>query len=139
MTLEIEKAERLPFLVDYVVVTPENIEEAAEWCKGTIRTRRDDDAKYIKIDVTRPANARQTQAFAGDYILHTITGFRIYGKVAFEKSFRHPVVYTEANAEDQLVDYPDGAPTAEAQTFNVEFVEPVSDAERSELMKAVRE
>lgn len=109
MTLKIEQAERKPFLVDYVLVTEENMEEAAKWCGGRIRTSRHDNVsvRYIKVEVTRPANPRQTKALAGDRILHTSSGFRVYMDIPFQKSFREPEVH--ANLEEIIEVAPEEA------------------------------
>lgn len=79
---------RKPFLVDAVLVTAGNIAEVARWCKGEVliddsNTRR----KYIKVQVVRPLNERQTMAFVGDWVLYAGTGFKVYSSKAFAQVF----------------------------------------------------
>jgi len=77
---------RKPFYVDTVEVTAENREEVATWTGGEILN--DKDGWYIKVDVIKPMNQRQTKAYAGDYILKGSTGFKVFTKAAFDVSFR---------------------------------------------------
>lgn len=99
MTLKIEKYIRKPFLVDAVQVTEENIHDVAKWCGGdvlsTVKTLRDEnnkvigktDANYVKVGVHRPLNERQTKAFAGDWVLKSESGLKVYTINAFDSSF----------------------------------------------------
>lgn len=87
--LDIQKFERLPFTVEAVEVTAENINQVARWCRGKVltepgRARK----KYILVEVKRALNDRQTQAYVGDYVLKAGSGFKIYTPKAFETSFR---------------------------------------------------
>ncbi len=104
MTVQLSKFVRKPFYVDGVQVTSANIDEVAAWCKGEVRTSGKGDPdietiqdpttpktrvpeKYIKVNVQRPLNDRQTMAFVGDWILYAGTGFKVYTPMAFQKSF----------------------------------------------------
>lgn len=91
MTLSIQKFARVPFFVDAVQVTEENMEEVAEWCGGQImdfdETARVKTKRFIKIKVHNPQNPRQTQAFEGDYVLFASKGFKTYNKPAFDRTF----------------------------------------------------
>lgn len=100
MTLKIEHYNRIPFPVEVVVVTEENIREAARWCGGQIRhlTKSvpsvDDGPEpekvrvpYVKVPVTNPLNDRQTKAFVGDYISKSDAGYKVYGERAFRNAF----------------------------------------------------
>lgn len=93
---------RMPFYVDAIQVTSENMERVARWCNGDVRTSSKPDRdlqnleeggngfvpeKYIKVRVVRPANDRQSMAFVGDWILYAGTGYKVYTDRAFQKSF----------------------------------------------------
>lgn len=100
MTLETRNYSRVPFHVDAVQVTEENLEQIAEWAGGEVktanRTIRDaegkptgekEKARYIKIETHRPLNERQTRAFIGDWVLKSDSGFKIYTAKAFSECF----------------------------------------------------
>lgn len=91
MSVNPKKYVRKPFYVEAIQVTPENMEEVAQWCSGEVRaskkTPEGEDEQYIKVWVQRPLDERQTKAFAGDWILYAGTGFKVYMTKAFEKSF----------------------------------------------------
>lgn len=82
--VQTERYTRKPFFVDAVLVTEENFEEVAKWCKGTIAEQGDQ--RYIKVFVKYPKTERQTQAFVGDWILK-LNGYKIYTQKAFEENF----------------------------------------------------
>lgn len=86
MSLKTHKFARKPFYVDAVRVSENNIEEVAEWCKGKVETN-EDGQKFIRVEVNRPLNERQTQAFIGDWVLFAGTGFKVYMPKAFDRSF----------------------------------------------------
>lgn len=86
MSLKTHKFARKPFYVDAVRVSENNIEEVAEWCKGEV-VRNDTDQTHIRVEVNRPLNERQTQAFIGDWVLFAGTGFKVYMPKAFDRSF----------------------------------------------------
>jgi hypothetical protein len=83
--LKIEKWARNPLYVDVVEVTEENMAEVAKWCEGTVET--EDDRRYIKVDVIKPTHHWQSMAFAGDRVLKTDAGLKVYKPKAFAKSF----------------------------------------------------
>jgi hypothetical protein len=97
MTIEINKFARKTFYVDAVTVTDDNMSQVAEWCSGTVHNLQDGDngeghTQYIKVQVHRPLNERQTRAFVGDRVLrrsdyHAGSGFKVFTPIAFEKSF----------------------------------------------------
>lgn len=87
--LKIEEFERLPFTIQAVQVTPENINQVAKWCHGKVRTTgKRGIQKYIKVEVKRALNDRQTMAYIGDWVLKAGSGFKVYTPKAFEESFR---------------------------------------------------
>jgi len=94
---------RKSFTVEAVRVTPQNMAEIAEWCGGEIQntTENGRPKKFIKIDVKRAMNENQTQAFVGDWVLKSDSGFKKYSNRAFQQSFEKQKVYTEAEAAAQ--------------------------------------
>lgn len=126
MAIKPEKYVRKPFEVQAIEVTPENIQEVAKWCGGTIETDtegpRPGDQEYIKVNVKKPLSIRQTHAYHGDWVLLATTsdpqggpaGFKVYTPRAFVTSFQKQVdtmidvvqrmderVKAEERAEDQ--------------------------------------
>lgn len=91
--LKTAKYVRKPFAVEAVEVTPENIYEVAKWCKGKVKKTdlsRPGSDKYIKVDVNKPLNERQTEAHYGDWVLSADQGrpgFKVYTPKAFLGSF----------------------------------------------------
>lgn len=96
------KYARKPFYVDVVEVSENNMEMVANWCEGTIKTegRGENARRYIKVSVQSPMNERQTKAFAGDFLLHSSSGFKVYTPKAFEKSFDKVRTLTKAQADE---------------------------------------
>ncbi len=91
--LQVIQAERKPFDVEAVQVTLENMKEVSVWCDGFINnsvgySTKDVVHTYIQVKVNKPQTPRQTQAYEGDWILKTKTGFRVYTKKAFEEAFQ---------------------------------------------------
>lgn len=97
--LETTKYVRKTFHIDAVRVTPENIKEIAKWVSGELRS--DADGQYVKVKVHRPANDRQTKAYAGDWVLYAGTGFKVYNHAAFNKSFE------QVSGETVMIEVPD--------------------------------
>ena len=90
MTLATTKYVRKPLYVEAVQVTPENFSQIAEWCGGEVveeSPTKNGRGNYIKVRVTNPMNARQSQAFVGDWILYTPRGYKVYTPKAFHNSF----------------------------------------------------
>jgi len=82
---KILKATRKPFPVQVVIVTERNLLDVARWCKGTVV--ESPDGNHIKVPVKKPIVPKQTQAFAGDYVLKSGNGFKVYTKQSFDASF----------------------------------------------------
>lgn len=88
---------RKPFEVQAVQVTEENFEAVASWCGGTIVTTRapkeadgvseTEEKRYIKVNVSRPLNERQTQAYVGDWLLEAEKGLKVYADGPFTRNF----------------------------------------------------
>lgn len=88
---------RKPFEVQAVQVTEENFEDVAAWCGGTIVTTRapkevdgmtlGEEKRYIKVNVSRPLNERQTQAYIGDWLLEAEKGLKVYADGPFVRNF----------------------------------------------------
>jgi len=82
---------RRPFAVEAVQVTADNMDALATEFQGLIlmssETKLHKSAPYIKVDVHRPIHDRQTKAFAGDWILRSEIGLKVYTQSAFESSF----------------------------------------------------
>lgn len=88
--LETRVYTRKPFEVIGVQVTELNMDQIADWTNGSCRVK--DNARYVKVDVTRPLSDRQTRAYVGDWVLKTDTGFKVYTNGAFHKTFERPAI-----------------------------------------------
>lgn len=92
--LQLETYERLPFAIQAIRLTTENMAAVAEWCGGEIRTSgKRGIQRYIKVEVKRAINDRQTQAYVGDWVLKAGSGFKVYTPKAFAASFRKQVTH----------------------------------------------
>lgn len=101
--LKIEEFERLPFTVQAVLVTAENIGQVARWCHGKVRTTgRRGIQKYIKVEVKRALNERQTMAYIGDWVLKAGSGFKVYTPKAFEESFQKKIEHMVETAKNMV-------------------------------------
>lgn len=80
---------RKSFPVRAVQVTPANMAKLAKWCEGTIKSerRRGTTKKYIEVPVEVTIKDRQRQAFYGDWILVTASGYKVYNDKAFHDAF----------------------------------------------------
>lgn len=82
-----------PAFVEAALVTEENMAEVSRWCGGTIQTAparntKEPASNFIKVDVMRPMNIRQTQAFVGDRVVKTeFQGFKVFTPKAFQSAF----------------------------------------------------
>lgn len=88
MTLELALFDRNPFQVTAAQVTEDNIDEVADWCGGRVRTPTNGEV-HVKVDVRRPLNVRQTQAFVGCWVLQAGSGFKVYTDSAFRDNFTY--------------------------------------------------
>lgn len=88
--MKTEQYVRKPFEVEAVQVTQENMGEVAKWCMGDVRYKAGPErniTRYVKVRVHRPLNARQTEAFVGDWVLYAHRGYKVYTEKAFEDNF----------------------------------------------------
>jgi hypothetical protein len=103
--LEIKTYARKSFDVEAIQVTAENMSQVAKWCGGEIQKTEHNDPKrvrkYIQVSVIRAINPKQTQAFVGDWVLYTKSGFKVYVDKAFRETFEipEPNVRTEVEVE----------------------------------------
>lgn len=80
MTFTTFTAVRIPFEVEAVEITADNMEEIADWVHGIV-TRQDHGGRpYIKLKAGR--------GYAGDFACNRHGNFRLYTKRAFEESFK---------------------------------------------------
>src|SRR3954454_9702878 len=101
MNIKPEKYVRKPFAVEAIEVTPDNIRDVARWCGGKVKKAspgseewREHSPQYIKVDVLKPLNDRQTRAYYGDWVLSSGRGpggFKVYTPQAFSSSFEKEV------------------------------------------------
>lgn len=97
MTIQTTKYVRMPFYVDAVLVTEENMTEVAKWCGGSIQQtdlRNQGLEKYIYVHVHTPMNERQKMAFVGTWVLSTEKGYKVYTETAFGRMFQKAVEVT---------------------------------------------
>ena len=88
MPVDVEVWKRKPFFVEAVHVTDENMETIAAWCNGRITAiKGDENNRFIKVYVKNPMSARQTKAFAGDWVLKSGDSFKVYKHESFLKVF----------------------------------------------------
>ncbi len=104
--MKTHKFARKPFYVDAVRVSEANIAEVAEWCGGSVEKTEDDGQSYVKVQVHRPLNERQSQAFIGDWVLFAGTGYKVYTPKAFDKSFEKVKTLTKAQADEAGIKVP---------------------------------
>lgn len=115
--MKTHKFARKPFYVDAVRISEANMKEVAEWCGGEILEEEiaiDNETRlvsYIKVEVHRPLNPRQTQGFIGDWVLDAGSrnpqpAFKVYTPKAFDKSFEKVKHLTKAQADEAGIKVP---------------------------------
>lgn len=101
---------RKPFEVDAVRVTEENMADVAKWCGGEIQThivkKTNEPEAFVKVNVERALNEKQTRAFIGDWVLKGSTGFKVYTNRAMENSFQKVLIYSYEDSLAQLGETP---------------------------------
>lgn len=77
---------RKPLMVEAIQVTEANTYEVAEWCGGEVYVAVNG-KKTIQVKVLHPLHSKQTKAQAGDWVLKSTQGYKIYADSAFRKGF----------------------------------------------------
>lgn len=103
--MKTHKFARKTFYVDAVRVSEANIKEVAEWCNGTIETDETGHT-FLQVEVQRPLNDRQTQAYIGDWVLMAGSGFKVYVPKAFDKAFEKAKYFTKEQADEAGIKVP---------------------------------
>lgn len=86
--METQRYVTKPMFVEAVAVTEDNMHEVAEWVSGSIcKNDQKNPRNYVSVTTIRPLNVRQTQAYVGDWVLKTESGFKIYTRKAFSENF----------------------------------------------------
>lgn len=95
---------RVPFFVVGELVTEENMAEIAKWCEGHVI----DGAKgrFVRVPVNRPTNKKQTEAYAGTWVILSVQ--------RDEESFK---VYTDEWLRSQFFQMPDGSALLDEEGF----------------------
>lgn len=95
--MDIQHGRRKSFDIEYVVVTEENIEDVAKWCKGVVGAEKPKDPKdpnekpirFIRTVDKNAMNTRQTKAFVNDLIVKhlELNSFKSFSQKSFDKSY----------------------------------------------------
>lgn len=85
--METKVYNRKPFSVHAIQMTAENAFDIAEWCRGEVRKDSSTQQLYVKVNVIKPADERQTQAHIGDWVLRSGNSFKVYSNKAFNSTF----------------------------------------------------
>lgn len=87
---------RKPFPVEAVRIDNENMDEVADWCRGSVIATGD--TARVKVPVINQ-NVK-SEGFVGDWVLRSGNSFRVYSNEVFQKSFvENPIsttVYPES-------------------------------------------
>lgn len=86
---------RTPFFVKGYLVTLENMEDIATWCKGHV-VDKDSDQPFVRVPVNRASNEKMTRGYVGTWV--TVSRHR------GENSFK---VYTAERLMSEFVEMPD--------------------------------
>jgi len=106
--MQISPLIRKSFPAEGVQVTKENFLDVAEWCGGVVKSR--EGVAYIKVDVIRPINERQTEAVIGDWVIKVGHGFKVFTIESFDRSFEVlPVKEPDQPIVDLVIDLPNDA------------------------------
>ena len=85
-TLNVTKFIRKPLFVEGVQVTAHNMLAVADWCGG-VSLQTASKRPYVKLPNKTAAADRLSMAFAGDWVLKSDVGFKVYSKRSFERTF----------------------------------------------------
>lgn len=92
--MKITAYDRRPFSVEAVQVDFENVNEVAEWCKGTVikqKTRMmgvETDVPAIRVEGQGDNRGKFFIATLGCYVVSLKGSFRVYKPVQFENTFQ---------------------------------------------------
>ncbi len=94
---------RMPFYVDAVQVTADNMPEIAAWAKGEIKTD-EKNRRHVKINVAGAKSLKMTMAYEGDWVLMTGPSVKIYTDTSFKKCFQiaDPALKALADLKDSV-------------------------------------
>lgn len=106
---------RKPFEVEAVEVTAENMADVAKWCRGQLRKSAGpggrNPQKYIKVNVKRALNDRQTMAYVGDWVTvatnQKVKAFKVYTPKAFTETFDEMIEHMQevyARMDERVVE-----------------------------------
>lgn len=90
MSLNIQKYQRKPFVIEAIQVTLDNMEDVAKWCGGELIIDQHNGklTSYIKVDVDHAISERQKKAFVDDWVLKNPNKiFKCYSRRAFPNNF----------------------------------------------------
>lgn len=91
--METKQFFRRPFDVNVVEVTPDNAEQVAEWCGGTVELGDYKHAKYkiqlpvVKVPGNGPNKGKAVDARIGYFVVEHNGSFRVYRPQQFEQTF----------------------------------------------------
>ncbi len=133
--MEKKLGRRKSFDVEYVEVTIDNIEEVAQWSKGTVEEH--EGTRYIKLADKNAMNSRQNRAFDGDFVVRhlELNTFKSFGAKAFAKTYDTVVKVNKDSVTGQFVSDETAIADPEhtvAQTVAV----PLFDADQSVIGEA---
>ncbi len=96
MSLVAQKFTRKVFDVRAVRVTPDNMAEVAQWCRGALKNDPDF-GYYIELVVTHYKRSQKARAVVGDWVV-SAGSFKVYRHRAFTATF----VPKPADLEEQV-------------------------------------
>jgi hypothetical protein len=114
--MDMKKYFRRPFEVNAVEVTPDNAQEVADWCGGTVAQGEYKHSKYkiqlpvVKVPGNGPNKGKAVDARIGYFVVEHNGSFRVYRPKQFEETF-HPFANDYEgwiNAGDLVRDKKDG-------------------------------
>lgn len=95
-----EKYVRVPFPVEAVRVTEENMNKVRQWCDGRVEKMQGSEVRCIKVRVSGNITQRNPdQAYVGNWVVYIPgSGYKVYTHQAFKRTFKKPA---EAKDEPQ--------------------------------------
>lgn len=101
MSIQPQKYRSIPFVVEAIQVTVDNMQEVAEWSGGETMIEKQGGrlVSFVKVEVRNPMTERQTKAFVGDWVLKSETGVKTYSQRAFPKRFERTPMLRQSDLE----------------------------------------